>query len=150
MNDDAFEIPIGFADDVSFPVPIQHFDHSRLDSPEDCIREAIRDKKPIMPIVVQLAAALIQHKQIETIRAMLALIVDAKKPAQRMDEIAFACGMALADGATIISMAKKHGVSKQAFQRGVMRVCAALELRKTRTMRDEESRQKMSGTNYRK
>jgi hypothetical protein len=150
MSDDpAFEIPVGFADDVSFAVPIAHFNHGELDSPEDHIREAVAQRRPVMPIVLRLASDLIARKQVESIRAILALIVEAKKPAQRVDEIAFACGMSLADGATIISMAKKHGVSKQAFQRGVMRVSETLQLRKTRTMRDEDAREKMAATNYR-
>lgn len=146
----AFDIPVGFADDVSFAVPITHFNHAEIDSPEDHIREAIALHKPVMPIVARLASGLIQIRQVDAIRSVLALIVEAKKPAQRVDEIAFACGMSLADGATIISMAKKHGVSKQAFQRGVMRVCETLQLRKTRTMRDDDAREKMAVTNYRK
>lgn len=143
-------VPIDSWSEESFAVPIQQFNFDAIDSPEDFIKEQIAAKKPIGPVLQAWANSIAEHKQAETVRAIMTLIVAAKKPRQRVDEIAFACGMLLAEGETIISMAKKHGISKQAFQRGVVTVCESLGLRKTRTMRGEEAKETMANTNYRR
>jgi len=133
----------------SFAVPIQHFDFDRIDSPEDFVRERIAQGKEITPLLHAWAKHLAEHEQAKTVRALIALVIQAKKPRQRIDEIAFACGMLATEGATCESLGKKHGISKQAFQNAVEKVCDTLGLRKLRTMRSDEARAKMRKANFR-
>jgi hypothetical protein len=136
-------------DEQSFAVPIEQFDYASLDKPEDYIREAIAEGRDVMPIIQGLAALTVERRQVEAIAKVMGLIRGAQKPKQRVEEIEFACGLSIADGVTLISLAKKYGVSKQAIQRNVDVICDALQIRKTRTMRGTEAREKMSKTNFR-
>jgi hypothetical protein len=149
-NNEIGFIPVDEWGEESFAVPIQQFDFNALDKPEDYIREAVKEGREIMPIVRAMVKQMTESEQAQTVRSVLALIVNAKKPKQHVDEIAFACGMSLADGVTLVSLAKKWGVSKQAIQRNVDSVCDKLQIRKTRTMRSQEARQTMKKTNFRK
>lgn len=150
MSEDVGFISVDAWSEASFVVPIEHFDFDNLDAPEDLVRQRISEGKPIAELVKAWAGALAEQNQADTVRALLSLIIQAKKPRQRVDEIAFACGMFLSEGETIISLAKRHGISKQAFQRGVMTVCETLNLRKTRTMRSDEACKTMRRTNFRR
>lgn len=149
-EDPAFEIPVGFADDVSFAVPIAHFNHGELDSPEDHIREAVAQRKPVMPLVAKLCKVLIEREQVVAIKKVLGMVSKAKKPRKRVSELMFACGMYENDPrVTIYSLARDYGVSPQDIENGVNEVCDELGLRKTRTMRSEEAKKEMSKRNYR-
>jgi hypothetical protein len=151
MSDDFGFIPIANWDEgQSFVVPIEQFDYASMDSPEDYVREAMQQGKPLSPIILGMVECAIAGRQVETVRKLMVLISDARKPRQRIDEIAFACGMSLADGVTLVSLAKKWGTSKQAIQRNVEAVCDTLQIRKTRTMRGQEAKEHMRKANFRK
>lgn len=76
----------------------------------------------------------------------IALTKDSKKRALAEDQLKWACGLAMMDGQSIGQLARKHGISKQAFQQGCRRFRQPNEFR-SQSARSPEARQKMKMRN---
>lgn len=145
MSDEVGFISVDSWSHESFVVPIEQFDFDKMDSPEDFIREQIARKKPITPIIQAWATQIAEHKQADTVRAVIELIQECENPKRRLDEIMLACGITLNEKReTMLSIARKYDVKKQAIHRCVKDVSDRLGLRKTRTMRGDDARRRMS------
>lgn len=143
-------IPFDSWDEQAVAVPIQHFDYAALDKPEDFIIEAVKkgeDIKPLLAAIIERSSAL---RCAVKISCLIALIIEAKQPRMVAHQLMWATGMTTMDGEPGAQLAKRYGVSKQAFQQGADRICEKLELKPCRNMRDEKARQNMSKRNYRK
>lgn len=144
-------IPIDNWDEgESFAVPIEQFDYSKLDKPEDFIIEAVKQGRDIRPILRGIVASISGYKVAATMALLLAEIQTAKKPRMIADQIIWATGMNLLNSAGCEEIAKSYGISKQAFVQGAHRLCERLDLKANRNMRDSKARAKMSANNYRK
>jgi hypothetical protein len=148
--DVGYEIPISSWDFEAYPVAIEQFNFSELDKPGDFIVEAVHQNRDIEPILKCLVNQVAGIQAATKIAALLTIILEAKQPRMVAHQIIWATGMTLLDGAPITALAKKYGVSKQAFEQGAMRVCEKLNLRPCRNMRDETARKHMSERNYRR
>ena len=146
MSDgEGFEIPVGFADDVSFVVPIVHFDVRTLDSPEDYARQLVLSNKPILPFVSALVKRTVERERAAAVMRMLIEIVDAKADAGRIAwAIAVACGMTLTMGMTMAEVAVMLDVERQAFAQLVVRVGERMSLPIPPAVRDECAREAMA------
>jgi hypothetical protein len=113
-------VPIEWRKDSAFVIASEEFKYA--DPTESIIREA-------------LAAGRLE--------AALEEILEERADAIRAEAINRILGINGSD------VAKKFGITKQAVQQGVDRFCKEVGLRKTRAMRDEDAREKMSNSNYR-
>lgn len=138
--------------------PVEYDDHDQphaiatspfdfpTDAIEDQVAEALKAGEPITPIIQDA----LRHEEVaigsEAIRRMLAWVMSQPRVTLALYQISFAAGILEQTGP---ELAKKMGVSKQAFQQGVDRCADELDLRKTRVMRGDESRTKMQLSNFR-
>lgn len=68
-------------------------------------------------------------------------ILDHANPAMTAAAIGFACGLPLLEGASEVELAKRFGVTKQAFSRRVTNLGKGLALSPSRAMRSEKARE---------
>jgi hypothetical protein len=129
-------VPIEWRKDSAFVIASEEFKYA--DPTESIIREAEE-------ILEERADAI----RAEAINRVLEFIITAENPALEAHRIALAGGLGLILGINGSDVAKKFGITKQAVQQGVDRFCKEVGLRKTRAMRDEDAREKMSNSNYR-
>lgn len=85
----------------------------------------------------------------EAVAQVICYIEQAKTPRAACHQISWAAGMFINQGVSLRELARRHGVSVPAFQRGAMRFAHLLGIDATRAMRAEESRETFSKTNYR-
>ena len=145
-----YEIPIAAWDEESYPVAIEQFKFHELDKPEDFIIEAVKQGRDISPLLKCFVDQISAIKAATKIAALLHLMLESKQPRMVAEQIVWATSMDLLGGASISVLAKKYGISKQAFEQGALRICAELSLRPTRHMRSGSAKQNMSNRNYRK
>lgn len=153
-------IPVSDWEDESFAVPIEHFDFAKLDKPEDYLIQIVLESfrgafKGDLPTRVRGILQSIVKRDCEAVVAaklasFISIILEAKQPRMLAHQIVWATGMTTMDGEPITKLAKRYGVSKQAFEQGAMRICEKLNLKPCRHMRDEQARRNMSRRNYRK
>jgi hypothetical protein len=147
----ASDIEVYFTEDSPSPVPIKHFDYTKLDDPLSHIREAIAEGRTdvdmlIRSMVEQLALA----RTTEAIGRLLGMIYEAPNARQRCVEIGIAAGIHFAMEKSGPQWAKEFHVRKQAIHQAVNRIRQQLGLRKTRTMRSEQGRKHMSKAYHQK
>jgi hypothetical protein len=142
------QIGVEWHEEKPTQVPISHFDFSDMDSLEDTVRELLKEGKPLGPLFHRLQYDQACEERGAAVRSVLAEILSADKPGLHAWAIAFAANMTT--GQTLEDIAERYGQSKQAFQERVEIVSEKLELRKTRTMRSDEAREKMRMCNSRR
>ncbi|HWN09736.1 MAG TPA: hypothetical protein VNO50_10795 [Pyrinomonadaceae bacterium] len=144
-----FRVPVEWSEDKAQAIQIEVFDFEHLDSLEDQVREHMAAGKPVSDLVKRLARLWMCKEKEEIISKLLSVIIQSKKPGLAATQLAFAAGLYVTASVTGPELAKKHGISKEAFQQGVERLREELGLRQTRTMRDQKARDTMRQTNYR-
>jgi len=141
------------ADDSAHLVDVEEF---KL--PKETIRtqlaEILRTKQVESETINQICNIIATEMRLEEeairaegMRALLNMVVDHDHPMLAFYQLCFAAGMITRQ--TGPELAKKCGVSKQAFQQGVDKYVSELSARSTRTMRAEGSKVAMSISNYR-
>jgi hypothetical protein len=128
----------------SSPVGTVEFDYDALDSDEERLAEAVltqQDVKPILAAIVERESSLAAQ---EAVSAVIMLVLDAANPRTQSEQIGWASGMYTSSGVSMPELAKRHGLTKQAFQQAVRRIRENLGLRQTRAMRSAEAKQHMS------
>ena len=151
-HDEAFSVPISGAvgfEGEAVPVPVVDFPFEALDSPEDAVKEALRNGVPLRACIEGLVRARESEIRSDAVKYVLAQIVATKNWLKAAFEMCIACGLANQMGWTQPEMAKRLGISKQALNQGVKKVRLEFGMRQTRVMRDEEAKAKMSKTNFR-
>lgn len=126
----------------------EDFNFDAIDDLKDDIRQRMRDGESFDEIIKSLAYAEAEMLVLDRIAVFIALIRSAKKPILFLDCLWMLSGAALREGATIQSLAKKHGCSKQAFQQAMERVGEKFKFPKTRTERDDEAKEAMREAYY--
>lgn len=147
---DIGHISLSSWDEESYVVPIEQFRFK--DTPEDYIEEMVRRGEDISPVFRAIVSQLAREMAAAKFLGALAIFDESKKPVLLLDQIKWGAGLYDGmDGASCGALAKKHGVSKQAFVQGAHRICNQINLGgKTRNMRDDDARKNMSKSNYRK
>jgi|SRR5215211_3319077 len=142
-------VPIEWREDTPFVIATEEFDYAYLDRPADFIIEALKAGKDIQPVISEIVAEREDAIRAETIVRTIEFIITSDNPSLETHAIALAGGLGVLLGLTGSDVAEKFGVSKQSVQQRVKRFCKAVGMRKTRAMRDDEAREKMSNSNYR-
>jgi hypothetical protein len=124
-------------------IPICEFDHSSLDSPEDIMREKLEMGMAALEICEEFAIQRANEMALEKIRAFLALVAVEKRPLYFIDQLVWLSGLAASNGLTLPTLAKKHGVSKQAFEQAADRTNQHFNFPKTSAQRSEEAKRHM-------
>jgi hypothetical protein len=149
-NGALFRVPGEWIEDQRFAVKIENFNFDALDSIDDHIRQELATKGSAKSFVRKLVALDLQKARIETLVSVLGAIKDAADSGLAVVQISCACGMLLTAGETDDYYAAQYGISKQAFQQGVEMYRKRFGLRQTRIMRDQEARDLMRDSNYRR
>ena len=144
-----FRVPVEWAEEIAHAVSVDQFNFEGLDRIEDQILEEIQQGRSVAGFIKGLAEQFMIRERLEVCSKLLALITTHRKPGLAADQLACAAGLYLTADIPWPALAKKHGVSKQAFEQGVERYRETLGLRKTRTMRDDQARHTMRQSNYR-
>lgn len=84
-----------------------------------------------------------KERSLETVRAFIALIAVEKRPLYFLDQLVWLSGLAAKNGISLPMLAKKHGVSKQAFEQASDRTNAHFQFPKTAAQRSEEAKGNM-------
>lgn len=137
-------------DEESFVVPIEHFKFDELDKPGDFIAEIVARGEDCEPTIKAFVEHCARIKVAGIVASLLDEFLKAKNPRMIAHQIVWAIGMTLLDGESAAALAKRYGVSKQAFEQGALRVCSRLDLRPCRNMRGDEAKKNMSKRNFRK
>lgn len=145
-----FRVPGEWSDDQRFAVKIEHFDFDSIDSVDDLVREELATKGTVKHLLKKMVALELNKARTETLVTVLGKIKDASDSGLAVVQISCACGMLFISGETDQAYADRFGISKQAFQQGVEGYREALGLRQTRTMRDENAKDLMRLSNYRR
>lgn len=135
MNDLSFE--------NGHAVLTDSFDHAAIDTAEDIMREKLDQGMGALEICEAYAKELAREKTLSWFRMFLALVVVEKRPLYFIDQIVWLCGLAASNGLSIPDLAKKHGVSKQAFQQAAERTNKHFNFPKTSAQRSEDAKEHM-------
>jgi len=143
-------IPIhSWAADGFEVVPQFVWDPAATDKLSELIEDHVQTGGDVRELLLQILNPEIRELTATALRKMLSFIRCERKPRLAADQIAWVCGLALVEGETIGTLAKRHGISKQAFQQGAERFRALLRIR-SQTRRSDEAREKMSKRNHRR
>jgi hypothetical protein len=148
-NGGLFRVPAEWHEDQRHAVRIENFDFSKVDSFDDLVREEIALTGSARRIFDKMLALEASKVRGEVVIAVLSEIIQAKDPRQACLCLAIASGMMLTAEKSGPAHAKDLGLSKQDIQQGVEFYRRKFGLRKTRTTRDEKSRDLMRQANYR-
>jgi len=153
---DGFGVPVGIRaveGEVGFedgPVGITRFSYEGLDGLRERLLEVLESPEGRIDVVIEewLRG---QEPAIcaEVCNRLLGYIITARKPRLAAYQLCFAAGLDLTLGLDMAKVARRCSVTKQAMQQGVDRFAKELGLRKTRSMREEESRETMRQRNFR-
>lgn len=130
-------------------VPVVGFDFGSLDDAEGFLLEAVAAKRPLRPIIEAMIAEQEMRIRCETVSAVVALVIGHEKKGLAVYALAEASGLNVIQGLSQQDIADKVGVSKQDVQQLSDHFRELLRLRKTRTQRGEEAKEKMSLGNFR-
>lgn len=127
------------------------FDPTSLDTLEDNARESLANGGSIKQIFEAWNRDALRAAMSEGIRAALSEILDSKKPQLAAAQLGFSVGLDAIMGWTGPQMAKRFGISKQAFFQGVdvFRERYGCGLKRING-RSQAARTNMSKRNYRK
>jgi hypothetical protein len=117
---------------------------------KDELADRIRAGEDIEAWVAGIVRASIAKAVHETVRRIVALLADTRKPRLKLHQVLWAFGFNALLQSDASGLAKCNKVSKQAFQQGVERIRKMFNLPLTRAMRCEQAREAMSQHNHRK
>jgi hypothetical protein len=132
------------------PFEVESPDFESLDSLEDRIREAIATGGSVKALVQRLIDAEAGERVNEMVAAVVGYIADAEKPRLAADHVAWISGMRIRQGESLPSIAKRHGMSKQAFCQAALRMAALLRLKPARAMRSELAKGLMRSRHFKR
>lgn len=125
------------------PVACENFDPSSLDSPEDIMREKLEMGFQALQICEEFSTQRATEIALDKLRAFLALVAVEKRPLYFIDQLVWLSGLAASNGLSLPKLAKKHGVSKQAFEQAAERTNKYFNFPKTSAQRSEEAKKHM-------
>ena len=123
---------------------VTEFDYDALDSLESRIVEAIRLSQPFDDLLRDLIEFKASARAAEGIARVICLIADSRKPKLMADHLAWVTGMRTHQQHTAASLAKRHGVTKQAFSQATWKLARSLGIRPARAMRSAKARRSMA------
>jgi hypothetical protein len=126
----------------------EDFPYDELDSLKDLVRQRIADGETFESIIHSLALEEAEALVVDRLAVFVAIVRSAKKPILFLDCLWMLSGAALREGDTILSLAKKNGCTKQAFQQAMERVASKFPFPKTRTERDGDAKEAMAGAYF--
>lgn len=136
------------------PVESIQFDHASLDSAEDIMREKLDQGLSALKIVeeynskaklekIESVGRQAEDLALDFIRKFLAMIVADEKPMLFIDQHLWLSGLAAKNFLTLPVLAKRHGVSKQAFLQGAERLNEVFKYPPTEAQRKDDARDTM-------
>lgn len=125
------------------PVGTSTIDFESMDSPGDVMREKLEMGMAALQICEDYSRERAQELAMEKIRAFLALVAVEKRPLYFIDQLVWLSGLASSNGLSLPLLAKKHGVSKQAFEQASERTNQHFNFPKTSAQRSDEARENM-------
>lgn len=141
----------GFTEEAGHVVDrVEQFDYDSLDSIDDRIREALKNGESVVVLVGQLIDYETSERVAQAISSVICYIADAEKPRLAADHVAWISGMRIRQGQSLPQLAKKHGVSKQAFCQAALRLAKLMGIKQTRAMRSESAKAMMKIRHYKK
>lgn len=126
------------------------FDFDSVDALEDRIREVLARGGSVREVVGELIEAEANERVNEAIAGVISYIVDAQKPRLVAEHLAWISGMRLREGRSGTELARKHGISKEAFSQGAIKLAQALGLKPARAMRSEMSKALIRSRHYKR
>ncbi len=126
------------------------FDFDGLDTIEDEIRQVLKEGKSVTELVKKLVNMETNERVNEAIAAVVGYIADAQKPRLAAEHVAWISGMRLRQGESLVSIAKRNGVSKQAFCQAALRLAEALNIKPARAMRSEVAKAAMKFRHFKR
>lgn len=129
--------------EASRPVGTTTIDFESMDSPEDIMREKLDQGMAALEICETYAVNQAREMALEKIRSFIALVAVEKRPLYFIDQLVWLSGLASSNGLTLPSLARKHGVSKQAFEQAAERTNRYFNFPKTSAQRSDEARENM-------
>lgn len=126
------------------------FDFESVDGLEDRIREVLAKGGSVREVVGELIDAEANERVNEAIAGVISYIVDAQKPRLVAEHLAWISGMRLREGKSGTELARKHGISKEAFSQGAIKLAQALGLKPARAMRSEMSKALIRSRHYKR
>jgi len=119
-------------------------DHEHLDSLRDRFLEASKKPGGVDSLVSELIANDTDERASNAIVEVIALIADARHPRLCAMALGWAAGIQSYQDKPAVELARRNGVTKQAFCQLAAKLIKQLGLRRTRTMRSEAARKSMS------
>jgi len=139
-------IPLSSWAEESFTVePVFEWDPGSLDYLSDIIKEKRRKGEDVKAFLIRAVKPLVMDELIAKFQNFLLLTGGSQL---KRDQLDWVFEVSLMRGETIGDLAKKHGISKQAFQQGAEEFREAFNIR-SQTSRDESARLKMRDRNKR-
>lgn len=132
------------------PAFVEDFDWSRLDTIEDEIKQGLKEGRSVVSMVRELVDMEASERLNEGIAKVLCYIADAEKPRLAAEHIAWISGMRIRQGESLPSIAKRHGMSKQAFCQAALRLAKLLNLRPARAMRSDLAKALMKSRHFKR
>lgn len=145
-------LPVEFDhDDHAVPLQIVHFDFTSMDTIADEAEEALaRGAAEFQKFIAALRRTIEDDIKLSTVTQLDGFASQFRNRYMGYDLLRDACGLCDLEGETGVTLSKKWGLSKEAWQQDRERMRALLGLRKTRTMRDAKARQNMRLRNFRR
>lgn len=143
-------VHVEWQEDHPIAIPTEEFNYGMIDRPADHILEAAKSGGDVEGIILRVLAEGEGKIREETVNQVLGYIICSDKPRLACYALAFTCNLSIVENLTPAEAARRCGVSKQDVYQAVDRVCAKLGLRKTGWMRDEEAKERMSKSNFRR
>jgi hypothetical protein len=120
------------------------FNFDTMDSIEDEIREAMAKGQSLSELIKRIVEVEAAERANEAVAAVIAHIADSAKPRLAADHLAWISGMRTTQGQALPALAKRNGVTKQAFSQAAVKLADALGIRPARQMRSSKAREAMA------
>lgn len=131
------------------PVPITQPVYP-LDTFEGLVFDALRRGEPTEPIIRSEVDARVRDQILAALKYTFGCIDNTHNRPLAHDQMRWLFGIAQAAGETIVMLADRHGITKQAFLQGVNRLGGKLGVeRKTCTAQSPAARERMRLRNHR-
>lgn len=122
---------------------VDHFKFD-FDTVEDVVREAMGKGKPLQPIIAAMVDEHAREMAMEAVWRTITIIADAKQPKLVVDYIVCITGGEIAGGQTNAEMARKHGITKQAFSQGAAKLAKEMGIKPSRRFRTAKAKASMA------
>jgi hypothetical protein len=121
---------IAYDSDSHFVQTVRPDMAAEIDTPHDCIQELIAagDMVGLRKFLDGLVEGEIRDRVAAALVRMLAMIIDAKNPRIKADALAAAAGLFLREGVTHAELARRHGVTRAAFNKEVQKMADEFRL----------------------